>query len=668
MNISRRNFLSIAGVGGYAALSPFTARGRQAPPTNGQEFNWPANQALPTINQPFHLDVADLTKLTGDQQALLTTLQGVVNRQEPRLYWLLSGDGTDGTWLENLRVPYTTASDPWGLLPRYRHEISGAVVYDPDVPDTIDVATSLASLKNAVIATADLASSLNLPIVADLRGQFATKFDAYNWALAHLWPHLTHRILTGISPSSAVAIPGVQWTTLLEVTGHVHDASNKATYTVDLSPFLGGDGVFVRFQDAFSDDGWGPSVQQVTVTANGNVIASFQPGTSAEQPFLYEPDSSSLASGWRFADNTTYFIYRFAPPAGTTSLSMQVLMWNQYLVTATNTTPIQHVAFPNFRDYIVATGALVFWLDPLVSAEASLFAQILGMVGPDTPYLGWFVGGHEADGVTLCSQHGAPVLAADFFNNATVFAGVRADVRPSQPVVQSPGLQNKVYVTLTMSEGDNVQYDQHRLRQIWDDPNRGKVPLNWSINPLLLDAGPAMLDYYQETQSPNDFMVAGPSGAGYTYPGDWPSADLPSFTERSGRYMQRTGMNVIYALNRVSNTDIAMTDAVAYQYIQDVNPLGILYNWESTSSLSTPSGLPVITQVGISTVAQGQAALASAIQGWNGSSPLFVALGVLAWNMTPTDVNTLVASLGSQYEVVRADVFFELLRNSLGKT
>ncbi len=258
------------------------------------------------------------------------------------------------------------------------------------------------------------------------------------------------------------------------------------------------------------------------------------------------------------------------------------------------------------------------------------------------------------------------MLAADFLNNATVFSGARADVKPSQPYVQMPGLQNKVYVTLTMSEGDNIQYDEHRLRQIWDDPNRGKVPINWSISPLLLDLGPAMLNYYQATQTTNDFLVAGPSGAGYTYPGDWPSASLPTYTQRTGTYMQRTGMNVIYVLNRQSNTDIALSDAVAAQYIQDVNPLGILYNWESTSSLSTPSGLPVITQVGISTVAQGQAALASATQNWNGTSPLFVALGVLAWNMAPTDVNTLVSSLGSQYEVVRADVFFELLRSSLG--
>jgi hypothetical protein len=217
-----------------------------------------------------------------------------------------------------------------------------------------------------------------------------------------------------------------------------------------------------------------------------------------------------------------------------------------------------------------------------------------------------------------------------------------------------------------MSEGDNMQYDEHRMRSIWDDPNRGKAPTNWSINPLLLDAAPAMLNYYQTTQTANDFLVAGPSGAGYTYPGDWPSADLPSFTERTGSYMQQSGMDVIYTLNRVNGTNIDFTDAVAQQYIDDVRLLGILGNWISQSRLSTPAGLPVMTQVGISTVAQGQAALANATQTWNGSSPLFVALGVLAWNMAPTDVSNFVSSLGSQYEVVRADVFFELLRKSLG--
>jgi hypothetical protein len=129
--------------------------------------------------------------------------------------------------------------------------------------------------------------------------------------------------------------------------------------------------------------------------------------------------------------------------------------------------------------------------------------------------------------------------------------------------------------------------------------------------------------------------------------------------------MQRTGMDVIYTLNRINGTNIDFTDAVAQQYVEHVRLVGILGNWISQSQLSTPAGLPVMTQVGISTIAEGQSALASATQSWNGSSPLFVALGVLAWNMAPTDVYNFVTSLGSQYEVVRADVFFELLRKSL---
>ena len=39
-------------------------------------------------------------------------------------------------------------------------------------------------------------------------------------------------------------------------------------------------------------------------------------------------------------------------------------MWNQYLVTATDTAPTRIEPFPYFRDYVVATKALVSWLPP----------------------------------------------------------------------------------------------------------------------------------------------------------------------------------------------------------------------------------------------------------------------------------------------------------------
>ena len=525
---SRRTLIgAAAGACAYAALSPLVATAKRlsfaAHPlaADASGISWPPNQALPSFAAPVQLDAADITSLTNDQQLLLTSLQGIVNRTQPRIYLIQSGDDTDQTWLQTTSVSNTVITDPLSLIGKYGGEVAGAVIYDPILPDTANVATSMAGVMGGVIATADLASQYELPILADLRGKFATKLDAYNWLLDNYWTQLTPRMLTAISPTT-----------------------------------------------------------------------------------------------------------------------------------------------PNLRDYIVATKSLVFWLDPDVAEEAALFAQILQKVAPDTPYMGWFVGGHESSGVTLCSQNGVVVGAADFLDNATVLGGVPASISQSQPPVTTPKLEKKIYLTFTFSDGDNLQYDQHRLRTIWDDPNRGTVPLNWSISPLLLDAAPIMLHYYQSTQTPNDLLVAGPSGAGYTYPGDWPSAALSTFTKRTGQYMARAGLKLIDVLNltsRGSNADLK--NKVARDYSRYAHPLGVLCNWQfNSTSLQRLAGLPVMSQAFITSVAQGQNTADVIRYSWSGHSARFAAILVDAWNMTPTDVNMIAASLGSQFEIVRGDVFFDLIR------
>src|ERR1700722_9409058 len=138
MKITRRNFLSSTGVGACAAFAPLAAA-QESPASPGQGIWWPEDQALPSFGTLHHLDAANVQQLTGDQQVLLTTLQGVVNRHEPRLYWFLQGDNTDQTWLNTINVPYTIAGDPLSLVAKYRDEIRGAIVYDPNIPDSINV-------------------------------------------------------------------------------------------------------------------------------------------------------------------------------------------------------------------------------------------------------------------------------------------------------------------------------------------------------------------------------------------------------------------------------------------------------------------------------------------------------------------------------------------------
>lgn len=669
MSISRRTFLALSGAAAGASAAQFAAFS-QTPLASSEttQLYWPPDRALPIFPAAFHLDAADLSALNGDQQALLVSLQGIVNRTRPRLYFYWGTDPTNVAWLKTTCVPYTMSTDPWALFNRYRAEISGAVIYDPEVPDTINLATTLAGVHNAVIATADLANQYQLAAVEDLRGRFANKLSVYQYALKNVYPAVTHRLVTAISPSSTMPTPNVQWTTLLQVTQPVTDASNKATYTVDLSAFLGSASVYVRFQDAYPNDGWGPSVSQVTLTADGNVIASFQPGTDAETPFLFDADSSQLASGgWRFADGNNFFIYKFSPPSGTKTLTLSALMWNEYLVTATNTMPSYQVANPLFRDYIVATQAPVFWLDPDVTDEAALLNQILQTMEPDTPYLGWFPHGNEMTGVTLCAQNGSPVVASDFFYNASAFSGVRAPVRSYQPEAALPKLANRIYVSFVMVEGDNIQYDQHRMRQIWDDPNRGQVPIGWSISILLRDIAPAMLSYFQRTQTANDLLVAGPSGAGYTYPVMWPSSALTKYMQRTGAYMERVGMHTLFAYNRDNSTDVPLSSALVDLYKSNVPELqGIVYNYRPDSQASIIDNVPVATLMGVNDLQSGIAQLTTIAQAWDGSHPLFIAAGLESWNITPSDAVTLASSIGTQFEVVRPDVFFKLFAQAQG--
>lgn len=310
---------------------------------------------------------------------------------------------------------------------------------------------------------------------------------------------------------------------------------------------------------------------------------------------------------------------------------------------------------------------MVFWLAP-DGAEGEAMTEIFGKVAPTTAYLGWFSGAvaGEHGGVGRASREGLEVLAADFYMNGTVFSGAPAKITPKPPSRTLPALRNKVYLTFTFGEGDNIQYCQHRMRAIWDNADRGEVPVNWTISPLLRDIGPVIYRYYQRTATPNDLLVAGPSGAGYTYPGLWPQDKLGSFTAMTGRYMRATGLNVIFTINDDGNRETPLTEPVGASYHENTPALGMIVGWERGNNISKPGGLPVVADFArFADVEDYHNGLYQHVADWDGAAPKFVACGVQAWNWSPTEVAALVRSLDDRFVVLRGDVFFDLLGKTL---
>lgn len=658
-----------------------TTLGAAAAPAEEQHSDsvqWPKNQLLPSFKKVKHLDVAYVQDQPGDVKLLMTTLQGIVNRERPRIYLI---QNKVDPWYNEMTIPHTLHDHYMDIFNKYKKEVKGVVIYDPEMPDSINVATTLAGLKDAVAASPELAGQLtaspyNLPLIEDLRGKFKDRLDAYTWQYENLWSQTTHRMLIGLSPDTSVPIPpGTPdtFTLIAEETRQLRDASNRAVYEYDLSAFLGEEAVYVRFNDSFPQDGWGPAVHAITVKADGQVISQFDTNTPEEEKYLYDRDGSKALPGadHRFADHGNYFVYEFKPPAGAGQLTIEVEMWNQFKVFVTNVRPHsseQKEPFGYLRDYAVANKAMVFWLAADVPEQRALFEKILSDVEPGTPYLGWFSNDVEGEvaSVDLLSRYSVLTLAADWFHNMTVFSGTRPEtVRERKP--KTPELENKIYVTFTFGEGDNLQYNENHMREVlWEDPGRGQVPINWTSSPLLYDVAPAILNHYRKTATENDLLIAGPSGVGYFYPTPWPDETFPDFLKSTYRYLKNTGMTIPMVINRDAGPDVPLGDPEAAAYEKYAKVPGILLASDRFGIQIMNGTLPVSMMRGIATVQDGINILAEAKAEWDGQSPLFLSVGVSAWGMRPSEIQAIAESLGPEYEVVRADQYFSLVREAYG--
>jgi hypothetical protein len=316
----------------------------------------------------------------------------------------------------------------------------------------------------------------------------------------------------------------------------------------------------------------------------------------------------------------------------------------------------------HLREFLVAVKSSSVWLDPGSANDAAALAPFISSMAPvGGVYMGWWPS--EANGLSWIAQYGIPVIASDWFDNASLFGGVATPV--SIPAIPSPPpLHNKVYVSITLSDGDNVQYMQHHMKANWGNSARGSVPMGWTSQPLSSDLDPAMLNYYWSTATTNDCLVAGPSGAGYTRLNYWGAANVAAYTQASNPYLQRSGMRVITVWNTVSST-------AAISFCTNC-PTLLGLNDQGDGAYSTVYGtLPTIGFPSDANYASTAALLITGITNaaanWSGSAPLFIAVQGSGWDIAPTDCQTIASSLNTnEYVVVRPDQLFQLYAQSAG--
>lgn len=317
------------------------------------------------------------------------------------------------------------------------------------------------------------------------------------------------------------------------------------------------------------------------------------------------------------------------------------------------------------REYAVALGVATIWLDPKIAGESELLDKFLSTMSPGSPYMGWWP--EEAPGVNRASKYGIATIASDWCFNLTVFSGTSRVIN-IKPIPPKPELKNKIYVAFILSDGDNLQFLEHSMRKLWNNPDRGAVPMGWTVSPAMLDAMPGALNYYYQTSTNNDNLISGPSGYGYTYPNTWSDEGLlKQFVAKTEDYNSRAGLRVITVWNTITG---------------GINPnVGKMYAGQAKSLLgltaqNTGGGLTIYDDslpgmaLCCNYCTNEQAMkdhIGRASAGWDKASPRFVIIQAQPWKgVTPTSFKNVANSLNDDYIVVRPDHLFQLIRESKG--
>jgi len=409
----------------------------------------------------------DGTSAAYDEAMAAACLQGLINRDAPQAY-LLARNNTrprywldllskDGRWLEGREArPVQTLDD---LRTLAGDKLKGAVIWDPTVPATVNVASTIAGVHDGVVLSPEFAEKYlakwHIPVIKDLRGMFtgaetgSKKNDAYRWAIREY-------LAKGLCSSHRV--------------------------------FLSEDAFYTRTR---GDIGY--AVPRDWIIKNRSFVFDLSPwGDEAPS------DDPNQKIGLDLETYRMILQELFRQSAG------------KYMT--------ELVGFFAFRKYSNAEGN-VSRHDPVPTEMESVW-----LISPYNIYK---------------SSISAGAYNQSFHSQA-----------PRRPLEQHPRpakegpVEAKAYICVAMADYDSGTLLYDFLPRYWENPDRGKIPLLWGVNPNLVETYPDLMAYFYSTATPADTFASDANAAGYITVNRIRPEFLPLFVEHNRKFFEETGMTI----------------------------------------------------------------------------------------------------------------------------
>ncbi len=514
------------------------------------ELAEPFGPVFPRLERAPVLYVVNVTDLSYAKQLFLVSLQGIVNKNAATLY--LEYGSTH--WIEYLNQTYDQTYEFLAVdeaLVKFKTMISGLVVYDPDIPETVNLATTIAAIDNLTITAPDLIT----------------------WASG----------LTSCNVSMDLR------------EGH-------------WASFGNGPRIYIEMLETMY-----PSLDQ-------NIIGMLIP----EETYL--------------------------------------------------------------RDYLIAIKAICIHINPgpfILPEENEVIERVIDVTPPKATFIGWFhdpIGIEENVGVQKLSSNGKVLLPADKIPNLSVFAAYDFEQKPTPrenvPKVV-PAVEDKIYITFALSDGDNLGHLHNRNADMWSSPIRGTIPMGWTISPLAAEIAPPLFEYYSTSVHENDTLICGSSGAGVFYPDFFLKNELGPVLARTRELMDYTGLETIWLINSYTVQEVDYSDDVLGAYTDYLEPAGVFLDYGDVPLTKQywigqgdhHSGTPYIRATHLWDDTENFLAKVMVAKDSVKDRPFFIFAAVHIWSMDFENVMSIVESLdandpNNDFKIVSATEFFELIQVS----
>lgn len=306
--------------------------------------------------------------------------------------------------------------------------------------------------------------------------------------------------------------------------------------------------------------------------------------------------------------------------------------------------------------------------NPADSLEYAFAKKVFGRMKPLGLVMGWhsYKKDKEAQHVTLASSfalrveglHTLPNMSFNHQIPATQGFRFRNNHNGKPGKVIRPA--DKVYISC-------IQTDCLGLGA-WTKPGRGEIPYAWEVTMNWVWLAPAMLEYFYDMATPNDYFIGSLSGPGYMYPKAIPAEYLPDVVDSAYRLMKQLDLTVFEIMDHsaywlTDGVDDDLPKEIVDVYFESMpGVLGIVSGYRPGHTFAIVHGKPFISYDYYLGEKRDEAEAVADLQELatlNAKRPYFLLLHVRQWSDIRR-VRRILDRLGPEFEIVPLDSFLSM--------